>query len=393
MFMASVRKVLVIAVTGLRRLLRDPASAFIILIFPLLLVLVLGTVFGGGFEAKVGVVAPSDDEFAHEIVTALDEDEDIKVSHYGSRSSLMDAVELGAVEAGVVIPDGYTDRLLAGREDEVGFLARPGDGRGGQLRPLVAAAVGQQANRVQAGRFGSEQAGGDLAAAFRTATEIDASMPRLAVRTITVGEEVFPRSLGQFDLGASSQLLLFVFFSGLGSATVLIQSRQLGVSRRMLSTPTSVRVVVAGEMCGRLAVTLFQGAYIMLATWLLFGVDWGDPVGASAVLLIFALGASGVAMLLGALFSNDQQAQAVGVLLGLGLAALGGSMVPSELFSSTMRDIGHVTPHAWGNDAFAELVRRNGGLLDILPELGVLVAMAAVLLTLAVWRLRRAITA
>ena len=67
-------------------------------------------------------------------------------------------------------------------------------------------------------------------------------------------------------------------------------------------------------------------------------------------------------------------------------------MAPLEVFPDTIRTIAHITPHAWGNDAFSDLVRRDGAVADILRELGVLVASAVVLLTLATWRLRRAIT-
>lgn len=67
-------------------------------------------------------------------------------------------------------------------------------------------------------------------------------------------------------------------------------------------------------------------------------------------------------------------------------------MLPIELFSPTMQRVAHVTPHAWALDGFAELVRRGGNTLDILPELGVLLAYALVLFALASWRLRVAIT-
>jgi ABC-2 type transport system permease protein len=97
-------------------------------------------------------------------------------------------------------------------------------------------------------------------------------------------------------------------------------------------------------------------------------------------------------MLLGSLFGNEDQAISVALFLGLGLAALGGSMAPLEIFPDFMRNIAHITPHAWGNDAFNALVSQGGDIGDILRELGVLAAFAAVLLTLATWRLRRAIT-
>src|SRR5660398_238413 len=48
-----------------------------------------------------------------------------------------------------------------------------------------------------------------------------------------------------------------------------------------------------------------------------------------------------------------------------------------------MRTIAHITPHAWAYDAFAKIQRHDAGLVDILPQLGVLAAMAAVLLVRA----------
>lgn len=74
--------------------------------------------------------------------------------------------------------------------------------------------------------------------------------------------------------------------------------------------------------------------------------------------------------------------------LGLGLAALGGSVAPRDVFPETMRRGAHITPHAWANDAFADLVRHRAGPSAIVPELAVLIAMAAILLTAAIWHLR-----
>lgn len=110
------------------------------------------------------------------------------------------------------------------------------------------------------------------------------------------------------------------------------------------------------------------------------------------LLLAFALVASGAGLLMGAVARTSQQSLAFGLLLSLGLGALGGTMLPLELFPAAMRTVALATPHAWGVDAFAELVRHGGGLLDILPQIGVLLAMAAALSGLAAWTLRRTVT-
>ena len=131
---------------------------------------------------------------------------------------------------------------------------------------------------------------------------------------------------------------------------------------------------------------------IVLGSVVLFGVNWGNPIGAAGVIVSFALVSTGAAILLGSLFSNEQQSGPVALLLGLGLAALGGSMAPLEVFPPAARAIAHITPHAWANEAFSKLVKHGGDLASVLPQIAVLLAFAAVSLTLAVWQLRRALT-
>jgi ABC-2 type transport system permease protein len=219
------------------------------------------------------------------------------------------------------------------------------------------------------------------------------SAPGVEVIRRTVGDSLFPAGIGQFSVGAAQELVLFVFLTVLAGSAALIQSRQLGVTRRMLSTPTSPNTIVVGEGAGRMATGLVQGLYIVLVTSVVFGVRWGNLLAVTALLVTLSGVGAGAAMLLGTVFRNDQQAGGISVLLSLGLAALGGCMLPIELFSPTMTRVAHATPHAWALDGFADLVYRDGGLVDVLPEVTVLTAYASVLLALSAWRLRRAITA
>ncbi len=78
--------------------------------------------------------------------------------------------------------------------------------------------------------------------------------------------------------------------------------------------------------------------------------------------------------------------------MGLGLAALGGCMVPLEIFPDTMVKVAHITPHAWALDGFSELIRHGGTIVSIGPELAVLAVFAAALLALGTWRLRAKLT-
>lgn len=380
-------KILVIAAVEVIRLLRDRANIFFVFILPLALVFLIGSVFGGGFVPTIGLTVPSGDLVA-EVVARLEASDGIAVRRFSGRDELIRAVERGEVQAGLILPDDFDERLTGGEAVTVEYLARP-DAAGPQLRTAVEAAVAEESALIRAARFGEERG---VADALARARRIQEAIPGVEVTTKTVGEALFPSTLGRFDLGASQQLVLFMFLTGLAGAAALIETRQLGVVRRMMSTPTSLRDILAGEALGRFGVVLVQGVYILGFSLFAFGVNWGDPVGAVAILVLFGAVSAAFAVLMGATFRNAQQAGGLGVILGLGVAALGGSMVPLEVFSPTMRRVAHITPHAWAYDAFAELVRRDGSLGDILGELGVLAAYAAVVGVVAVWRLRVVMT-
>ncbi len=385
------RKVFTIAWSNVKRMLRERSNIFFVFVFPVALILLIGAQFGGDFAPPVGVHHVDDDPLSLEIVTAIETEEALSVTVFATEDQLNAAVERGSVRAGVFVPAGVDARAAAGEQIVIGFVSRP-DNAGQQLQSVVGAAVARVMTPVGAAQFASEKTGAGFDEALSVAMESLDQAPGLDVETTAVGDALFPSTLGQFDLGASQQLLLFTFLTALAGSAALILSRRLGISRRMLSTPTSTGTIVVGEGAGRWAVAMVQGLYIVVLTYLLFRVNWGDPVGALLILITFAAVGAGAGMLMGAVFKNDQQAGGIGVVVSLGLAALGGCMVPIELFSPTMTTVAHITPHAWALDAFAELVRRDGAVVDILPELGVLTAYAAVLLLLAGWRLRIALT-
>ncbi|RLE19472.1 MAG: hypothetical protein DRJ50_12155 [Actinobacteria bacterium] len=381
-------KTLTIAANSLRRLFRDRANIFFIFVLPVVLIFVLGLVFGTGFTSRVALIVPAGDELALEIsehISASTAFETISADDVDAARAQMRRNDIDAV---IVIPDGYRDALLNGEVVEIAYYSTP-TGGGFDVRSVVEAGIAEQAAVIRAARFATESTEVDPATALETARLVQASIATIGT---DVEGEAAGGSGGQFDLGAAQQLLLFMFLTALTSSTALIQSRRLGVSHRMLSTPTTPGTIIGGETLGRFLVVMLQGVFIVLAAGMLFNVEWGDPVAAILVVTAFALTGTGAGMLLGATFSNEQQAGGFAIFGALMLAALGGSMVPLEIFPDTMVIIAHFTPHAWGNDAFATLIRNGGGVADIWTELVVLTAYGAVLVALSSSVFRRSLT-
>ena len=382
----NTRKALAIAATNLRRLTRDRTGMFFVFVFPFLITLALGAAFGSGFTPRLGVVADGSGVLVEDLAARLQATGGLEVRSFADAEALRTAVERGEIEGGLVIPTGYDARIREGATLSFEYLARP-TGAGQELRVAVGAVVDEQSIQISAARFAVDEgavAGFDQG--LDRAEALAQDLPRVRVTTRIAGG-----GGGGFDTGAAQQLILFIFVTSLSASSMLIETRRLGVTRRMLASPTTVRTILAGETLGRYAIALLQGVLIVVGSTLLFRVQWGDPLTTGLVVLLFALAATGAAMVMGSILKDAAQAGSVGVFLGLVLAALGGCMVPLDIFPPVMNTIAHVTPHAWAIESLTASITTGASPAEVGLELSVLAVYAVGLLAIATPLLRRTI--
>lgn len=382
-------KALAIARINLIRHFKDPGIVFQTFLLPVLIVVLLGATSGAG-TAQVGFVADQSDSLTAELRAALAASDTFDLAEYGTADEAVRAVERGELQGALIVPGGYEATLRGGGNVTLEFVGRTDEQIGG-VGTIVDSVVKQQATLLRAARFAEDRGLATFQTALETAEGMQSTLPPVQVEVSMAGEPWKLAELGRFDLWSQNMLVLFMFLTTLQGASAIVASRRLGVTQRMLSTPTTARTVIVGEGTSRFVVALIQGAFVLLGTWLVFDVSWGDPLTALIIVVAFAAVASGAAMLLGALAKSDQQAGSIALAGGLVLAALGGAMYPlavMELLSDTVYRVAHVTPHAWALEAFEELTAFGGGLVDVAPFLGVLALYALVFYALAVWRLK-----
>ncbi len=379
---------LAIATVELRRFLRDKSNIFFVFIFPLMLILLLGSQFGtGSGQARVAIAGPGGG-----LATALAAE--LRSAGVAVTSSGADAVRAdlsrGRADVGVFLDAADAQAYDAGRPAELDVVMASQSSAQAVMQQVRTAV---QAVGLARSQLAALAGAGVPEAEARPAldqAEAQAAVPTVEIVDTNAVVQEF-RGLGRFDLGAAQQVLLFVFLSSLTGAATLIQGRRFGVVGRVMSAPVSSGQVVAGQALGRFAIAFVQGGFIVAGTALLFGVEWGNLWLSALVLVLFCAVSGAAAMVVGSVMDNDTAAAGVGVGGGLVLGGLGGCMVPPEFFPDTLAAISYATPHRWAYDALAAIQRREGALGDILPQLGVLATMAALLLLLGAWLLRRSL--
>jgi ABC-2 type transport system permease protein len=357
----NVRVIAQIARTNLRRLARDRLGLFFILVLPFLIILLFGA-SGGGGQTVLGITGQPADEAVRLVVADLREGGRAEVREHAGTAELEVAVRRRQVDAGLVLPVEAAEGIV--------LLTDPaGD-------PRAAAVVQDAIRRVDGELRPARVVGAALGVPA-------AALQRGEAPAVTVTSRLAVTEAAEWDLAqrsAVANLVLFVFITSLVGSAALIETRQLGLTRRMLAGPVTTRTVLLGEGVTRYAIAVGQGAIIVIGASLLFGVDWVDPLGVVVVIALFSLVATGAALLMGAIFSNAEQAAGVAVPAGIGLGMLGGCMWPLEITPTAMQVIGRLTPHAWALDALESVVGGRG--LPLAPLL-VLAAVAATLLAIA----------
>lgn len=382
------RPVVAIAGIALKRYFRDRSNYFFVLVLPMLLVVAIGLQFGDSGAAGRLILTGSG-PLSDRLASALD-DQRIAVERSDDAARAKEVVARGRSDAAVIVDPDDETRWSAQQPVEITII--PGSQAGGQATTATVRSVLDSLSLRRAASDALQAQQVEPEEVERALTAAEDAGPTLSVDLVDgdLGEEF--SGLGQFDLGAAQQLSLFIFLTALTGSGMLIQSRELGVTRRQLSAPVSSVQVIGGETLGRFGIAFGQGIYMVIGTAVLFGVDWGDPFATTCVVAAFAAVSASAAMVLGSLMDNANAANGVGIGLGLVVAALGGSMLPLELFSDGLMKVSALTPHHWAYEAYSEIQRRSGGIADVLPQLGVLLAMTAVLLPLGAWLLRRSLS-
>ena len=384
--------VLTIALTSLRRYLRDRTAMFFVVALPVLVIVIVGATATGFNHFRIAVVDTGSGALGAELVDALERSPALEVQRFDTEANAATAARRGEVAVAVIIPSGFDAALRRGDDQQVAVLGDRTNSSQQAAWSAVASVVADRAGLVQAARFAVGHAVGDFETNLQRAENTKATSPAITVNTRAV--DTTQRYLPEgFSYSAPTMLVLFVFINALAGGGAIIENRRLGIYERMAAAPLSARSIVAGETLCYFAMAILQSVLIVSVGAIAFGVSWGDPLAAITLVGSWALVGTGAGVLSGTLFRTPEQASSIGPSLGIAFGMLGGCMWPLEIVPTAMRTAGHLIPHAWAVDAWTTLLSRGGGLADIATQLAVLLGFAAVLLTVATQRLRHALAA
>jgi len=411
-----IRNSLAVAWKDLLIVLKDKGALAVYFLMPLLFASMLGMAFGnagaGSEENKIeiAVLLVNQDRGAYGQMLAdgLKGAEVLVVEELSDAFVADQRVAGGDAPAALVIPAEFSTKIDAGEPVEVTIVKDPTQqeaanivagitnqamaeiGMLGELRYGIHAVLAQRPDYDQAPPELVQAIEAQTLGVLWTQVQQMRQSPVIAVKdeAVSGAEEVQPWDPITWYIPGFT--VAFAFFLVGTVASTLLQEKEEGTFRRLISSPMPRGSIIGGKMLAYVIVVFLQVIVLFGVGYALFKMSLGkSPLALLLLTVALALASSSLGMLLGALCRSSKQADRLGMVLGMILMALGGC-VGFPLFRSEgfMGTLSRLTPNAWGVEGYMGLLGDNWTLVQTLPNILVLLGFAVVFFAVALWRFK-----
>ncbi|MGD2026465.1 MAG: ABC transporter permease [Anaerolineales bacterium] len=417
--MKNIRFTLAVAWKEIQVFLRDRGALALLFLFPILLSSVQGganLMAAGESETsillQVGLVNADSGTFGSEISKAVQSIDILEVETFAGYAEAEDKVAAGEIAAAILIPAGFSDKIDTYSPVAIDVIVDPAQPQSISIITGIMNQVVDEVNIWGEVQYGVrsilessglwENASPEQMAAVR-AQNLGAIMTRLNEMRRNPAIEVTSEDLqGEVNEGGimeflsyifAAYIVLFIFFVVGTCAESIMDERETGTLRRLVAAPIPRGAVIGGKMLGYMLIPILQATILLTIGNLFFDIPLGrSPAGLIVLTLVVAGVSTSLGLLLATLVKSKKQAGDMGTLLGFVLGFAGGAIPLAPLLMTrmegTMSIISRFVPHANAIEAYFSLIAENATLVDILPELGILIGMIVIFLFIAVRRLK-----
>jgi ABC-2 type transport system permease protein len=404
---------LAVAWKDLLIVLKDKGALAVYFLMPLLFASLLGMIFGttGSEENKIEIavllVNQDSGSYGQMLADGLKQADVLLVEELTDTAQADQRVADGDAPAAVVIPDNLSAKIDAGEPVAVTIIKDPTQ----QEAANIVAGIANQAmaeisvlgelsygiHTVLAQSPDYDRAPAELIQAIEAQTlgvmwtrvQQMRQAPVIAVKgeVVAGAEEAQPWNPITYYIPGFA--VAFAFFLIGQMAASLLREKEEGTFRRLLSSPMSHASIIGGKILAYMGIVFLQVIVLFAVGNALFKMPLGgSPLALVLLTLVLALASASLGLLLGALCRTSQQADRLGMVVGFVLLALGGSIFPFFRSESFIGTLSRLTPNAWAVEGYMELLADDSGLLQVAPNILIVLGFALLFFALAVWRFK-----
>lgn len=331
---------IVIGINIVKRTLHDINAINFLLISPILAGLIAVVMLGGSGIVDVGIANISEEDYG--LVQYIDNNEKYNVQVYND-NELEEKIENREIKAGLLFTDVNQLKLIALQSD-TDIL---------ELKGTIE--VYMTSDKLEEEKKQNQMSQDDKT-----------NQGKIAIGMMT---------------------MFIIVFAG-NSMAILLEDKKLKTFTRTFCAPIQSYEAVFGYLMSNVLLGIVQIIVFLFFTTILFNIEWGISVFyVFTLLLIYMIGAIGLAIGFAGFISDSKKYNMVLMLTGVLTSLIGGSFFPIENFNSFIKTISHFTPQKWMMNSF-DILANGGSFIDIQMNMLILLLFGVVLFTFGVKTLR-----
>lgn len=354
--------VVTFAKTDIKRLFRDKVAIFFTFIFPLIFLLIFGSIFSGdnNISFNIAVLNESNSQFAKNFSDKLKENDIFTIKQEITNMDLAkEELNQGTIDAVIILPKDF------GEVGQQGFPT-------GQAKVVYDQS--------------SEQAGQALASILETTfADINKEFVKTVVPFTVVSESTATQGLTAFDYTFAGLLGFTLLSLGIfGPTSVFPRLKQRGVLRRYHTTTLKVWQYFTGNVISNGFTGILAVALMFIVAMVVFDLNMkGNYFGLLAMIILGATLMFGIGLAIGGWAKNENQAAPLAQLVALPMMFLSGVFFPTFLMPEFLQTLTKVLPLTPIVESFRMIVTEGASLLDLGSQLALIGVWTVIVYILA----------
>lgn len=338
-------------VANVRSFMRDRASLFWTLAFPVLFVVLFGALFSGGTTRFDIAWVDQDGTPAANQLRAAFGDVSLLELRDAAQPEALDAMREGEVDAVLLVPAGLGAALAGGPPAEPFSLTLYTDPSRQTTNQTLQQIVGQVIGGVN--------------------LEISRTPPSLGLATRTLQTQNLPSGATFF---VPSILAMALMQLGVFAAIPLVSQREKLILKRLSATPISRATLVGSNVLMRLLIAVVQTVLIIGVGAVLFGVTIvGNLLIVGGLIVLGALTFLSIGYVIASYARTEEAANSLTSVVQFPLMFLSGIFFPIEFMPELLQPVAAVMPLTYLGDALRQTM--VGGAAYVPLEVGVAVLL------------------
>lgn len=370
------KKIMLLTLNSLRVTFRNKGNYLVFLLLPVVGFIASIMLYSGAQSGalNIGVVNNDNEIISLDMIETLENTGNnrlFELEEDDVNNKLLD----GAVSSVMIIPEGFTDDIIASGEPKVNIVSIKGQETTIWLENSINLYINNMLDLSKAANSNVESF--DRIFSSYKSQELNLSIEKLE-------DEASSKMVTVQSLGF---LIMFVMIGAGLTSELILKEKRNRTYHRICIAPVNSKTYVIGNVFANMAIVIGQLLFTIFIVAKLLNINTHVPDFTMLLILsCFGLVAVGLGMLVVSFSGSSYQSGTLSTLVITPTCMLGGCFWPIAFMPPIMQKIAYFMPQRWALDA-VETIQNNGSLQNIVINLVILLAFSAVLFAVAGYKM------